>query len=108
MGEYPTENLMSMHNQIMGPNMNGPGDPLSGNYQRGPPMYQHPTTSVMLPGPNVRAPHIPQQQSVYNQMSSQMPVDMLQQQSKLIANSILCAFGTTKRLSASQLRFCFL
>ncbi|KAL5966138.1 Protein pygopu [Taenia solium] len=79
-GEYPTENVMSMHNQVMGPNMNGPGDPLSGNYQRGPPIYQHPTASMMLPGPTVRAPHIPQQQSVYNQMPSQMSVDMLQQQ----------------------------
>ncbi|KAL5110250.1 hypothetical protein TcWFU_004451 [Taenia crassiceps] len=80
MGEYPTENAMSVHNQVMGPNMNGPGDPLSSNYQRAPSMYQHPPTSMMLPGTNVRAPHVPQQQSVYNQMSSQMPVDMLQQQ----------------------------
>ncbi|EUB61987.1 smad [Echinococcus granulosus] len=80
MGEYSTESVMPIHNQVMGPNINAPGDPLSGSYQRGPPMYQHPTTSVMLPGPNLRAPHIPQQQSVYNQMPGQMPVDMLQQQ----------------------------
>ncbi len=63
-----------MPGQAMGPGM--PNDP--GAFQRGAPMYQHP---MMVPGGGMRGPALPpQQQTMFNQMPGQMPMEMMHQQ----------------------------
>ena len=86
MGEYPTESIVPMPNQVMPPNMKMSGDA----YHRGLPIFQHPAPSMMVPSSNLRASHIPSQQPMYNQLPGQMPMDVLPQQSKILVNVIFC------------------
>ncbi|KAM3184667.1 hypothetical protein ACTXT7_007888 [Hymenolepis weldensis] len=81
MPEYPPEGLMQINNPGMAANMNMPGDPgIPSAYQRGSQMYPYQNPN-MAPGPGIRPSHVsPQQQSVYNQIPGQMPMDMMPQQ----------------------------
>uniref|UniRef100_A0A5K3FID6 PHD-type domain-containing protein n=1 Tax=Mesocestoides corti TaxID=53468 RepID=A0A5K3FID6_MESCO len=82
LGEFSTDGLLPMQNQSMGPNLNMSGDSIPGSCQRGPPLYQHQTPPLMMPNSGVRGPQIPPQQpqTMFNQMSSQIPMEMLHQQ----------------------------
>ncbi|VDO05876.1 unnamed protein product [Rodentolepis nana] len=81
MSEYPPEGLMQINSPAMSTTMNLPGDPgIQSGYQRGPQLYPYQNPNMQT-GPNIRPPHVsPQQQPVYNQMTGQLPMDMMPQQ----------------------------